>query len=131
VKRGLALLNRQQVLVQDEVSAEKPINAWWFMHTRAQIEIAAHGRSAILRQDGKQLRVEIQVPEHARFSVMDARPLSSSPQPEGQNPNKDIRKLAINLPAAAEFRLAVLLSLDPGAASVKREAIGVLPLSNW
>ncbi|MBI4796843.1 MAG: heparinase II/III family protein, partial [Deltaproteobacteria bacterium] len=33
VWRGLALLNRQQVLVQDEILAEKPAEYWWAMHT--------------------------------------------------------------------------------------------------
>jgi hypothetical protein len=131
VKRGLALLNGQQLLVQDEVSSEKTLDAWWFMHTPALIEIADTGRSAMLKRDGKQLRAEILAPPTAKFSVMDPRPLPSSPQPEGQNPNKDIRKLSIHMPGTAGFRLVVLLSQESADTLDVRDTARIVPLANW
>src|SRR5439155_131517 len=33
VWRGLALLERKEFLIQDEIQADKPAEVWWFMHT--------------------------------------------------------------------------------------------------
>ena len=39
VSRGVALLNREAVLVQDEIEAEHSPDLWWFMHTSAQVRL--------------------------------------------------------------------------------------------
>ena len=55
--RGIALLNgRTQVLVQDELEAEEPVDLWWFMHTEADVQLSEDSTSALLAQDGKRLR---------------------------------------------------------------------------
>ncbi|MBW3636175.1 MAG: heparinase II/III family protein [Armatimonadetes bacterium] len=110
-QRGVRLLGTQ-VLVQDEISAPAPANAWWFMHTRAAIEV--NGSTATLRLNDKTMTARILSPASATFQVMAAGPLPSSPNPEGQQKNADIRKLAIHLPDVSETRITVLLT--PGAA---------------
>ena len=109
VRRGLAMLDRRQVLVQDQVRLEQPAELWWFLHTPAAIALADNGRTAMLTLDGRRLRAIVLEPPGAAFVVRDAGPLGTSPQPPKQNPNRGIRKLAIHLPGVSESRLAVWL----------------------
>jgi len=78
---------RDQVRLVDRYAMDAPASAAWFAHTRAQVQLADDGRSAVLSQDGHRLRATIVAPNDARFVVMDARPLPGSPDPAGQNPN--------------------------------------------
>lgn len=121
VERGIALLDRERLLIRDEVTASSGADVWWFMHTPAQIEISADGRAATLAQGEAKLVATILSPPAARFEVRAAEPLPSSPHPEKQNPNRGIRKLTIHIPDARELRLNVLLTpmrggKEPGAA---------------
>ena len=109
VQRGIALLNRRQVLVQDEIRCQQPVDLWWFLHTSAKIEICADGTAARLRQGGAQLWARILTPPAARFEVLPATPLPGSPNPAGQAANEHVRKLTIHVPAIQDCRLAVLL----------------------
>lgn len=132
VWRGLAMLDRQRILLQDEIEAEKPVDAWWFMHTPAGILIEKDGRSALLQQVGTQMRAILLSPPAASFQVMDAQPLPSSPQPEHQAKNQNVRKLAIHLDHVKNTRISVLfvpvLSAAPSNAPVQLE---LRNLSDW
>lgn len=96
--------------VTDEIETVEPMPVWWFAHTMAEVELQDQGRKAVLRLNGKEIEVRLNVPENARFEVMDARPLGSSPDPEGQDPNEGIRKLAINLEGVRETTISVSFS---------------------
>lgn len=80
-------------VITDTIKLDEPGEVWWFAHTRAAITLAEDGRSATLRQDGQTLHVKIVRPKDAAFTVMDARPLPTSPDPEGQNPNNGSEKI--------------------------------------
>lgn len=114
VRRGLALINRRQLLVQDEVRADAPVDVWWFMHTAAEVAVAEDGRTANLKQGDATVRAELLSPRNAEFEVRPAHPLPSSPNPEGQNPNADFRKLTVHVPGARELRIEVLLAPQHG-----------------
>jgi len=129
VWRGLALLDRRQLLVQDEIEANKPSDVWWFMHTPAAIRVDADGRAAILQQVGLQLRVEILSPDGASFQIMDAAPLPESPHPERQAKNEGVKKLAIRLKDASRTRIAVLFT--PGTAESAEGPRKVVPFAEW
>jgi hypothetical protein len=108
-KRGIAVVGRRQVLVQDEIESEHPLEVWWFLHTPAAITVADDGRSATLARDNQRLLAQIVSPGSARFTVMNAGPLPASPQPEKQARNDGIRKLAIHVADTKDLRLTVLL----------------------
>jgi hypothetical protein len=128
--RGLKLFDsRQRVVVQDEMSSPGIIDAWWFMHTRADVAISADGRSATLSQDGKQILARIAAPAAATFSYMAATPLPSSPDPAGQSVNPGIRKLAIHLEGTSSLTLAV--EFTPLVGLAPAEIAPVTPLSQW
>jgi hypothetical protein len=130
VQRGVAMLNRQAVLIQDEIKAVKPSEVWWFMTTPAKIAIEPDGRTARLRQGKEELVATVLAPVGARFSEMPAAPLPSSLNPEGQRNNKGITKLAVNLKSASDVRLAILLTPVTSASAVMAKSV-VTPLANW
>lgn len=108
MRRGIKLDNyRRMVTVQDEVRLVDTSDFWWFAHTEAEIEISEDGKSAYLTKDGKTLLAEIINGEGAAFSVMDAKPLETSPKVAGNNPNEGIRKLVIHIPECKDLDLAV------------------------
>lgn len=131
VWRGIALLDRNKLLVQDEINADKPVELWWFMHTRASARIGSDGRTANLRLDGARLQAEILSPAGAKFQVLDAKPLPDSPHPEGQAQNERVRKLAIHLTGLSDGRLAVLLVPNVARTEGTGKATKLSPLSEW
>lgn len=131
VQRGLSMIERRCVLVQDELEADKPADVWWFLHTPATVTTSDDGRLATLRQGGAALRARLLVPAEARFTVQPAEPLPCSAHPERQARNDHVRKLTIHLPATAALRLAVLLTPQDDAASDVRATPRITPLSEW
>ncbi|MCX6925073.1 MAG: heparinase II/III family protein [Verrucomicrobia bacterium] len=131
VWRGIALLDRDKVLVQDEIQAGKPIELWWFMHTPVNVQIETNGRTADLQQGGAQLRAEILSPPDAKFQLMDAQPLPTSPHPDGQAKNERVRKLAIHLAGISEARLVVLFVPKPLKAEGAGQAPELSSLAEW
>jgi len=131
VWRGIALLNREKLLVQDEIQAGKPVELWWFMHTPASVSIEDGGRTATLQQVGAQLRAEILSPADASFQIMDAQPLPSSPHPDRQAKNERSRKLAIHLTGISDARLAVLLAPKLPKDENSDQGLTISALSDW
>lgn len=108
VKRGVRLLNaRKQVLIQDEITAQGPIQ--WRMHTNATIEQG--GTTATLTLAGQTMKVSmVSPPPTATFSVTDAVRLPSDVTPPiPDQENKDVKVLIISLPAGT-YNLQVLFN---------------------
>jgi hypothetical protein len=126
--RGCALINREALLMQDEIRVEQPVDAWWFMHTGAEVQLADDGQSAILSQSGKQLFATLLSPASASFQVMPAQPSLVAPAWEASD-EREVRKLAVHLRDTRDDTIAVLLS--PKASSAKVEQSKVRALSVW
>ncbi len=119
VLRGVSLIRRRQVLVQDELNLSKESEVTWQMHTRAEVDIK--GRSATLRQGDASLQARILEPDGAAFEIQ-----SASPAPP-ENPNTGVRKLVVRLRTSPRpMRIVVLLS--PGKGATVPE---LRPLSRW
>ena len=125
VQRGIAMPGRRRALVQDEFEAVSPAEVWWFLHTQADVEV--DGRTATLSLHGKSLTARILSPAGAEFTIMDAKPLPTSPAPTMQDANRGVRKLAIRLKGVTRERIAVLL--DPGA--TQSSVPDLVPLADW
>lgn len=125
VKRGIKFDNKT-ALLQDEIETKLPVDIYWFMHTNAEIIIENNGKTARLKQDGKTLYAECISPKDAKFTVMDAVPLPSSPNPAENNPNKGVRKLIISLTQVSNVTVSVAFSTktDKSAPTIKA-------LSEW
>lgn len=125
IERGLALIERRRVLIQDELTA---LNAGtpliWRMLTGTQVRIEDPHR-AVLTQDGRTLRIEILAPADATFSTHPARPPTAA-----ENQNDGITALEAAIPArtqATDVRVVVLLT--PG--NIPASAPEIQPLSDW
>jgi len=132
MRRGWRLFDqRRQLIIQDELqAASDQVEAWWFLHTTAEVSISADGRTATLVRPGTSVVARIASPAHAVFYLTDARPLWTSPAPDGQSSNAGIRKLAIRLTEVSSARLTVQLSpLHPGEQLPRLE--GVEALERW
>jgi hypothetical protein len=119
--RGVALLNRRRVLVQDEFELVKPERVVWALFTRA--EVTADGRRAELESGGKTVCAEILEPAGAVFSCDQTKVAP----PEA--PNDGVTRLGIILDRpAGPVRVAVLLT--PGAGSGGAPP-ALTPLAEW
>jgi predicted nucleic acid-binding Zn ribbon protein len=124
VWRGIALLKRAHVLIQDEIASEQPVEAVWAMHTEATVEL--RGNSALLTLRDARLLARILEPANARFEVASADP----PPPQAQQP--DVRKLVVRAPGKVEKgRVAVLLSPYGQASPQPTFAPRIEPLEKW
>lgn len=131
VSRGIALLNRRQVLLQDEIQADQPADVWWFLHTGSAAEVKEGGAAAELTHADVRLEARILWPKGATFTVMKAEPLSDSPNPTMQNKNARTRKLAIHLTGVRDLELGVLLTpLREGEAAPTTRPEPT-PLARW
>jgi hypothetical protein len=130
-RRGIAMLNRCQVLVQDEVQTKAPSEVWWFLHTRAKAQVSADGRTATLSEGKARLVAQILSPSQARFTVMKAEPLPAAPHPEKQGGNREGRKLAIELEGVQDLRLAVLLTPLQENVNAPAHRPELSPLAAW
>lgn len=120
-RRGVALIDqRRSVLVQDEIECEKPTEIWWFMHTPAKTTLDKTARSATLTRNDKQIRVTLLEPAGAQFTVRDAAPLATSPNPDNQRDNAPTRKLSIQLKDVTQTRIIVLIETDPADEAAER-----------
>jgi len=124
VLRGLTLISRKELLVQDELIVPEPVDVIWSLHTQAKVELM--GNEALLSQGDWRLKMQILEPAGAHFEVSKADP----PPPEAQQPN--IRKLLVRLPGVVgEVRLAVLFSPYPVDSAPPVETPEVKPLKTW
>jgi hypothetical protein len=134
VKRGYRLLAaRAALLVQDEFTTSRESDVWWFAHGAKDTDYSINdsGTTVTLRRGEKLCRARVLSPPAARFLVMDAAPLPSSPNPKIQNPNDGMKKLAIHLPKVSQATIAVLFVPQlPGKAPAKIDA-SVSPLGDW
>ncbi len=107
VVRSFSLHDDYSVLtVTDEIVCKQPSEIYWFMHTYADIEITADGRSAMLTIDGKQCKAELTA--DGTFSVMDAKSLV---YPDYEyNKELTVRKLTVTVENAQTATIVVTLS---------------------
>jgi hypothetical protein len=113
VVRGIAMLNRRDVVVIDEIEMGKPSRITWNFHTRANVE--TNGDSATLRMGGKTLQARILAPAGATFESL---PAKAAP-PQAQQP--DVTNLVVHMPQLySHTRIIVLLTPDLRAERLMR-----------
>jgi hypothetical protein len=107
--RGIALLDRSRVLVQDEYQpGQTNLPLHWVMVTSAKIDINATGNSAVLTRHGRTLRVDLLEPATAKFRIG-----STKPPTAAEMQNEGTTMLAMDVDPKTDgsvTRLAVLLT---------------------
>ncbi len=106
--RGFMLSeNRRVATVRDELELNAPSDVYWFMHTRADIELSEDGKEAYLTQNGKKLYVKLDAKKDLKFTVMDAVPFETSPKLNYQASTDGIRKLCVYAPSVMKLDMSV------------------------
>lgn len=118
VRRGVALLQRQDVIIQDEFDTAAPTAWTWTMHTRAQAKL--DGNTATLAQGGATLVVKVIEPADARMAFT---PATQAPP---QNENKGVSRLTVTTGKHRTHRLVIGFFPRGGSATP-----GIEPLSAW
>jgi hypothetical protein len=129
ILRGVIMIGRSRVLVQDEFTALRPgAPVRWAMVTGARIEISPDGRAALLSQASRSLEVRLLAPVPGRFRAESAAP----PTPE-EDPNSGYSVLALGIPANVEaVDLRICVALAPVGVRWQREAApDPGPIETW
>lgn len=124
LQRGITMIDRKSVLVQDELESDKPVDFVWGLMTAAQIEIK--DRIATLKIGDKNMEVKILAPDSARFEIVSANP------PEPQRQNKGMKRLTIRFDKPQEtLTLAVQFTPYRGDTEIPMKHCEVIPLEKW
>lgn len=121
-KRGVSLIDKQGVLVQDELTPAQSVDIAWNFHTFANVSIAADGRSATLTLDGQTLHARIVAPAGVRFSTASTQP------PPPQEPNPGLTNLVIPISKQSEPATIAVLFTKSGEDLRQYE---IKPLATW
>jgi hypothetical protein len=124
VSRGVALIDRCRVVIQDEIELKKPgTEILWGMITEADIKI--ENNKATLTKDNKVMEMEILSPANAEFEII------STKQLPPQDPNKGTKKLAFRLkPAKKSIRLVIIFA-PAGTKCLKKPKPETTALFDW
>jgi len=118
--RGVALLQRRRVLIQDEILAQQPVAVTWQMLTDAEINI--DGQAVMLDKGGQRIVARLLAPEDGRWEV------EAVQVPPPQAPASHVRKLTITTPqSASQVRFAVVFD----AAAELLPVPELVPLEKW
>ncbi len=94
-----------KLTITDKLKCSIPSEVYWFMHTKADIEISADGKSAVLTIGDKQMQASLS--GDGVFSVMKAESLSG--KYEYDYDYSDIQKLTVHLTGVKTTELTVTL----------------------
>ncbi|HEV2487253.1 MAG TPA: heparinase II/III family protein [Terracidiphilus sp.] len=119
--RGIALIDTQNVLVQDEIVPALPVDVVWNFHTFATVQISKDGRSATLTRGGDTLDASILRPAEAHFST------ASTQVPPPQEPNPGLTNLVIPLAKLSTPETIAVLFTKSGDKAIPQ----IKPLSAW
>ncbi|MBP3361482.1 MAG: discoidin domain-containing protein [Clostridia bacterium] len=122
--------DRRSVMVRDEVVLRKQSELYWFMHTPANITVDSSGTSAILDVNGKKVKAVLvtNIPD-AKFSIMEEKPLETSPQ-EYKNKFDTYRRLTVHTPQV-EGNVYIQVKLIPASDPNADKAVENMPISTW
>ncbi|MGG1516602.1 heparinase II/III family protein [Paenibacillus oryzisoli] len=125
VLREIALVdNRQHIRIHDEIALKEAGDILWFLHinSQASVKLSEAGRMVTLTIGDKSLQIQLTcAEEEAAFTVMEAKPLPTSPDPEVQwsypqweNPryqetHQPVQKLSIWLSNKQQVSLTILM----------------------
>lgn len=106
VKRSIAMVSDQYVVINDEITGQKGDEIRWAMATRASIKIT--GNKATLKSDNKELYVHIIAPEDANF--MD---ISTKPKNPDEKQNEGTRMLCVfTIAESTSTKMVIILTGD-------------------
>ncbi len=123
VRRGVMMIDRRRVLIQDEIEADGPLDVEWMMHTEAEAVVKDNAVTLTLGGRRLHLRATGSVP-----GMWEVRPVRiDAPQRPIRNTRKVVLRVRVVPPSA---RLAVLFT--PGDEDAVPDGFTALrPLDSW
>lgn len=108
VERSFELYNNSTSLkITDNVKCIVKSDIYWFMHTKADIEISENGKTAVLTINGKQMKASLL--GDGEFSVTDAKTLKEKYEYDAEY--SDIKKLTVHLEDVKSAE--IIFTLEP------------------
>ena len=127
-RRGVALLDSRDVLIQDQLTGLKPgSRVRWGMITPGEPTRA--GAAAIeLRQGDAGLTLTIVAPREAVWRTID----TARPRNDWDSPNRGTSMIAFEAAAPDSGELTLAVVAEPGAQeNASRSSFQIVPLENW
>lgn len=122
----------KSVTIQDEVKMKEPSEMYWFMHTPAQIEISADGRTAVLTQGIYKMGATLTGSENLKFTQMAAEAMEDSPHPsDSESDESGITKLVIHANDITDEKFAVKFYPLAGDEVPEADTGDCTPIENW
>ncbi|MBY0757204.1 leucine-rich repeat domain-containing protein [Clostridium sardiniense] len=116
VNRNISLYKKTGILeIKDFIKNKKASDVYWFGLTKAKIQISENGKEALLSKDGKNLKVVLESNNNIRFTLTEAKPISSKLL-KWNVPLKEYSRLTINIPNSTEVKYKIKLipySMNP------------------
>lgn len=128
ILRGVAMLDRSRLLIQDEVQDLLPgKDIHWRMLTATDVTVAENGRSALLQKGGQTLNLQIiSGPSGAAFATKSPPVLSEGEKPLGPHTELEISFV----PQTTDVCMVVLVT--PGSLmNADLPTPDVIPLADW
>jgi hypothetical protein len=102
----------KSITVKDNFVAKTLSTVWWSMHTKADIQLSKTGKSAVLLQNGKKMKMSVSGVKNARFQVSPATYLPGETFPLTKNSaNTGFRKVCVKLENSTKTDLKVEFSV--------------------
>lgn len=123
--------DRDAVMIQDEVSLNAGSELYWFAHTKANAELLPDRKSVILKQNGKEIKVEFYTNlDNWTLDVVDAEPLSEKTKAEGEYSREGIRKLQLKS-SNVSGNVTICAKITPVDENIIQMPIDWKPVSEW
>ncbi len=127
----MAAQGRKVFLIQDEIQTKAPANAYWQMHTAAEIEILEGGKQAVLTLGEDCVLVSLLTRNDAVFEVHKAFPYEGTPYfPVSDNDDRT-PKLVLHFAHLQNETVAVELRHFRKGESIPTAHLEVKPLGQW
>ena len=124
VTRGVAVIQEKRgVIVQDEFEINTTRDITWGIITDA--EITVEEGNAVLKKNGKELKMQILSPAGAQFTV------ESAEQKPPLKPNKGFKRLLVRLQKQKENLRVAVLFLPVWEDGELAKSPDIVPLSEW
>ncbi len=110
VTRAVSLFDDStKFMVQDEIKSDTPCDVYWFMQTKQSVSFGADRKTITLSSGNKRMLMVLQSnSDLARFSVTPAKPLGTSPNPEGQSTNSGYFRICVACEDVTDLELRVV-----------------------
>lgn len=122
----------RSLTIRNEVTLTKDNNTlYWFMHTKADVYIDKEKNEAILSQNEKSIILQFETnAAQSELSVMEAVPLPTSPNVDGQDSNAEYKKVAIKMENPAG-KMDLTIKLSPLGEKASSTGIMNKPIDEW